>query len=67
MSVDVRVALSRLTAALERHLEVVASANSQNDDAVERAYYQLEEAFLTYEEALDASYGEMLPFEVAGE
>jgi hypothetical protein len=67
MSVDVRVALGRLTAAFERHLEVVAAANPQNEDAVERAYYQLEEAFLVYEEALDTAYGEVLPIEVAGD
>lgn len=68
MSVDARVALARLTAALERHLEVVsAAAGSQNDDAVERAYFQLEDAFLAYEEALDSQFGEMLPFEVTGE
>ena len=68
MSVDARVALSRLTAALERHLEVVSNAaGSPNDDAVERAYFLLEDAFLAYEEALDTAYGEMLPFEVTGE
>ena len=68
MSVDVRVALARFTAALERHLEVVSSAaGSANDEAVERAYFQLEDAFMAYDEALESTYGEMLPFEVSGE
>jgi hypothetical protein len=65
MSADVRIALNRFTSALERHLELVSTVSEQNDEAIERAYFQLQEAFLSYEELLNTNYGEVLPFEVA--
>jgi hypothetical protein len=35
------------------------------DSSVEQAYYQLEDAFLNYEEAISSELGEFLPFSLA--
>ncbi|MFM2024596.1 MAG: hypothetical protein RLZZ56_609 [Actinomycetota bacterium] len=65
MAKDSRVALQHFIAALENH-HSVASLRRDGDDAnVERAYLLLQEAFLDYEEALQDSYEELLPFELA--
>jgi hypothetical protein len=65
MSTDPRNALSQLIAALEKHFEAVQSKRGEEDSSVEQAYYQLEDAFLNYEEALGASHSEYLPFTLA--
>jgi hypothetical protein len=67
MTIDARNALQGLIAALERHLDAIASRRSSEDPAVEQAYLQIEDAFLSYEEALAANYDEYLPIELAEE
>jgi hypothetical protein len=65
MHEDATVALQRLVTALERHLDACTTKRDGTDEALNKAYDQLEEAFLGYEEALQQSYGEYLPFEQA--
>lgn len=65
MATDPRLALSQLIAALEKHYEAVSSKRGDEDSSVEQAYYQLEDAFLNYEEALGSEHGEYLPFTLA--
>jgi hypothetical protein len=65
MAQDARIALQQFIASLERHLEAVVSRHGSNDPAVEQAYYQLEDAFLNYEEALGEKYEEYLPISLA--
>jgi ribosome assembly protein YihI (activator of Der GTPase) len=67
MAKDPRVALQHFIAALENHLTVASQQQAGNDAALERAYRLLEEAFLDYEESLQDSYEELLPFELAEE
>ena len=67
MHEDPAVALQRLVSALERHLGASATRREGNDEALNLAYDQLEEAFLGYEDALQQTYGEYLPFEQAEE
>jgi hypothetical protein len=45
----------------------VASRRGANDPAVEQAYYQVEDSFLNYEEALGEKYEEYLPISLAEE
>jgi hypothetical protein len=65
MHEDPSVALQRLTAAFERHLDACANKNSGSEEALERAFELLEDAFLSYEEALTAAYDEYLPISLA--
>lgn len=65
MAIDPRFALRQFIASLELHLEASLSKRSPEDPAVDRAYQQLKNAFLDYEEALDESAQEYLPFEEA--
>lgn len=65
MAKDSRVALQHFIAALENHLSAVSVQGDSNSASVERAYSLLQEAFLDYEEALQDSYEELLPFELA--
>lgn len=65
MSQDPRVALAQLIAAFEKHFELVSTKRGDEDSSVEQAYYQLEDAFLNYEEALSQSFGEYLPISLA--
>jgi len=67
MAQDARIALRQLTAALERHFEAVATRRNSEDPAVEQAYFQLEDAFLNYEEALGETFEEYLPIALAEE
>lgn len=67
MAKDARNALQQLIASLERHFEAVVSRRGTDDPAVEQAYYQLEDAFLNYEEALGEKYEEYLPIALAEE
>ncbi len=65
MHEDPSVALQNFVSALERHLAVAATKRDGSDEALNKAYEQLEDAFLGYEEALQQTYGEYLPFEQA--
>lgn len=65
MATDPRIALSQLIAAFEKHFEAVSARRGEQDSSVEQAYYQLEDSFLTYEEALSSEYGEYLPVSLA--
>jgi hypothetical protein len=65
MATDPRNALSLLIASLEKHFEAASSKRGEEDSSVEQAYYQLEDAFLNYEEALSTELGEFLPFTLA--
>jgi hypothetical protein len=67
MATDPRIALTQLVASLEKHFEAVASQRGAGDSSVERAYDQLEDAFMNYEEALSEEYGEFLPITIADE
>ena len=65
MATDPRNALSQLIASLEKHYEAASSKRGEEDSSVEQAYYQLEDAFLNYEEAISSELGEFLPFSLA--
>ncbi|BDS50514.1 hypothetical protein [Rhodoluna lacicola] len=65
MAQDARIALQQFIASLERHFEAIASRRGAEDPAVEQAYFQLEDAFLNYEEALNEKYEEYLPISLA--
>lgn len=65
MAQEPRFALQQFIAALERHFEAMASKHSNSDPAVSQSYYQLEDAFLDYEEAVGEKFEEILPFELA--
>ena len=59
--------MAQLIGALERHLEAIVTRRMPQDPQVEQAYEQLEDAFLSYEEALSTTYDEYLPIELAEE
>jgi hypothetical protein len=61
MSTHARDALRLLVAAMETHLEAVASRRTPVDAAVDDAYDAIAEAFEAYEEALDIEFAEALP------
>jgi len=61
MSTQARDALRLLTAAMESHLEAVATRRGPVDAAVDDAYDAVAEAFEAYEEALDVEFAESLP------
>lgn len=65
MQEDPQVALQRLIAALERHLDACDTKRPGVDQGIERAFELVEDAFLSYEEALSASYDEYLPMTLA--
>ena len=67
MAQDARISLQQLIASIERHFEAVVSRRGPNDPGVEQAYFQLEDAFLNYEEALGEEYEEYLPISLAEE
>ena len=67
MHEEVSAALSRLVGALERHLDASATKREGAEQIVEQAYALVEDAFLSYEEALASAYDEYLPFELAEE
>ncbi|MEA5454421.1 hypothetical protein SPF06_06780 [Sinomonas sp. JGH33] len=67
MSIDPRVALSSLTAALEEHLVAAASRRGDDDPAVETAYFAVADAFEAYANALYDAYGEDLPIDLLDE
>jgi hypothetical protein len=63
MSQDPRFALKQFIAALEKHFEAVAARRGPEDLSVDQAYFQLEDAFLNYQEALGEAFEEDLPFD----
>lgn len=65
MHEEVTAALARLVNALERHLDAAATKREGAEQLVEQAYFQVEDAFLGYEEALAKAYDEYLPIELA--
>ena len=65
MAKDSRIALQHFIAALENHHSAVLQRRGDEDTNVSRAYELLESAFLDYEEALQDSFEELLPFELA--
>lgn len=64
MSVDPRAALDRFIAALESHYHAISVRRGDSDPAVDDAYYVLGDAFDVYEDALNETYGEAVPFEL---
>jgi hypothetical protein len=64
MSIDPRVALGSLTAALEEHLVAASSRRGDDDPAVEAAYFAVADAFEAYSDALYDAYGEDLPIDL---
>jgi hypothetical protein len=64
MSIDPRVALESLTAALEEHLSAVAARRGDGDPAVEAAFFAVADAFEVYDDSLYETYGEVTPLEV---
>jgi len=67
MAHDPRLALQQFIASLEKHFEAVATRRGPEDPSVEQAYFQLEDAFLNYEESLGDAYEEYLPMGLAEE
>ncbi|KRE78520.1 hypothetical protein [Arthrobacter sp. Soil763] len=67
MSIDPRVALQSLTAALEEHLAAAAARRGEGDPAVEAAFFAVADAFEVYDDSLYEAYGEVTPLEVIEE
>ncbi|MDA8927507.1 hypothetical protein N9I10_01620 [Aquiluna sp.] len=67
MNQEPQLALQKLIGALERHLDAILSKREGEDPGIEQAYFQVEDAFLGYEEALSSSFDEYLPFEISEE
>ncbi len=65
MAKEPRLTLQQFIGALERHFEAVSGRRGEDDPAVELSYQRLQEAFLDYEESLQDSFNEFLPFELA--
>jgi hypothetical protein len=61
MSIDPRVALQTLSAALEEHLAAAAARRGDEDPSVEAAYLAIMDAFEVYEEVLYDTYNEVTP------
>ena len=64
MSIDPRVALQSLTAALEEHLAAATARRGDGDPAVEAAVFAVADAFEVYDDSLYEAYGEVTPLEV---
>ena len=67
MSIDPRVALQSLTAALEEHLAAASARRGDGDPAVEAAFFAVADAFEVYDDSLYEAYGEVTPLEVIDE
>ena len=59
MSIDPRVALEALTAALEEHLAAASARRGPGDPAVEAAFFGVADAFEVYDDSLYEAYGEV--------
>lgn len=64
MSIDPRVALQSLTAALEEHLAAASARRGEGDPTVEAAFFAVADAFEVYEDALYEAYSEVTPLQV---
>ncbi|KRE64013.1 dehydrogenase [Arthrobacter sp. Soil736] len=64
MSIDPRVALQSLTAALEEHLVAASTRRGDGDPSVEAAFFAVADAFEVYEDALYEAYNEVTPLQV---
>ncbi|WP_120520195.1 hypothetical protein [Arthrobacter celericrescens] len=67
MSIDPRVALQSLTAALEEHLVAASARRGEGDPTVEAAFFAVADAFEVYEDALYEAYTEVTPLQVFDE
>ncbi|MDR8018617.1 hypothetical protein [Nesterenkonia aerolata] len=67
MNIDPRIALASLTNALEEHLNAALNRRSEEDPAVESAFYGVADAFEAYEDALFAASGEVTPLDLYDE
>jgi hypothetical protein len=67
MSIDPRVALQSLTAALEEHLAAASARRGEGDPTVEAAFFAVADAFEVYEDALYEAYSEVTPLQVFDE
>ncbi|SDK89956.1 hypothetical protein [Arthrobacter sp. ok362] len=67
MSIDPRVALQSLAAALEEHLAAASARRGDGDPAVEAAFFAVADAFEVYDDALYEAYGEVTPLQVIDE
>ena len=67
MSIDPRVALQSLTAALEEHLVAASARRGEGDPTVEAACFAVADAFEVYEDALYEAYAEVTPLQVFDE
>ncbi len=67
MSIDPRVALQSLTAALEEHLAAAATRRGDDDPSVEAGYLAIMDAFEVYEEVLYDTYNEVTPLVIYDE
>ncbi|MFP3579196.1 hypothetical protein [Arthrobacter sp. fls2-241-R2A-200] len=64
MSIDPRVALQSLSAALEEHLVAASARRGEGDPNVEAAFFAIADAFEVYEDALYEAYSEVTPLQV---
>lgn len=64
MSTDPRVSLEALISALQEHLAAATNKRSEEDPALEHAYYALADAFEGYEDALYDATGEVTPLDI---
>ncbi|GGJ26623.1 hypothetical protein [Paenarthrobacter histidinolovorans] len=64
MSIDPRVALQSLTAALEEHLAAASARRGEGDPTVEAAFFAVADAFEVYEDALYEAFSEVTPLQV---
>ncbi|BAS18076.1 MULTISPECIES: hypothetical protein [Arthrobacter] len=64
MSIDPRVALQSLTAALEEHLIAASARRGEGDPTVEAAFFAVADAFEVYEDSLYEAYSEVTPLQV---
>ncbi|MDD7833560.1 hypothetical protein [Paenarthrobacter sp. AB444] len=64
MSIDPRVALQSLTAALEEHLAAASARRGEGDPTVEAAFFAVADAFEVYEDALYETFSEVTPLQV---
>ncbi|ANP27622.1 DNA primase [Dermabacter vaginalis] len=59
---DPRAALTALIAALERHYDVIAATNGEDEDQLDVATERLSMAFENYDDALFDAYSVATPF-----
>lgn len=67
MSIDPRVALEAFVSTLHEHLAAATGKRSDDDPALESAYFNIADAFDAYEDALYAATGEYTPLDVLDE